>query len=38
MYPPYELDLTANVVTVQKILAKKIASMPDKECDLDIEI
>lgn len=35
---PYELNLSANVDTIQKILAKKIASMPDKECDLDIEI
>lgn len=35
---PYELDITANVNTIQKILAKKIASMPDMECDLDIEL
>lgn len=35
---PFELDVTANVATIQKILAKKIAAMPDKECDLDIEL
>lgn len=35
---PYELDVTANVATTQKILTKRLASLPERECDLDIII
>lgn len=33
---PYKLDLTANVDTVQKILTKRLAIIPDLECNEDL--
>jgi hypothetical protein len=31
---PYELDLTRNVEICQKVLAKRLAEVPDMECKL----
>lgn len=33
---PYELDLTRNVEVCQKVLAKRLAEVPDMECKLQV--
>lgn len=33
---PYELDLTTNIELAQTILARKLASIPEMKCDLEL--